>query len=241
MGRELNILETNTNRLVMKTWDIIKERADYDRLGQEFWGRLNRLAPDQTHIFRRPLKMWGTLLHHIVNMLMVSIEDPESYFNQLFLLTVRHIRYGVRPDYLPPFGRALLETFEFVAEDHWDAATAQAWQQVWKRAADSITRGLNLGGSPLTYALVEGDVESLEKAINVSPRALRAMSLCRIDIEGVIISPLYWALHDGKYNVAEFILKDLLSIRADLHGYYYGREMLFECHADLVCGVSVLV
>jgi hypothetical protein len=65
------------------------------------------------------LKMWGTLLHHIVDMLMVSISSPETYFDELFLLTVRHIRYGVRPDYLPPFGRALLETFREIAAEHW--------------------------------------------------------------------------------------------------------------------------
>jgi hypothetical protein len=65
------------------------------------------------------LKMWGTLLHHIVDMLMVSISSPETYFDELFLLTVRHIRYGVRPDYLPPFGRALLETFQEIAAEHW--------------------------------------------------------------------------------------------------------------------------
>ena len=97
LGNDLDVLEKRYNQRIIKTWDIIKERADYDRLGQEFWKRLNKLAPDQTHIFRRPLKMWGTLLHHIVNMLMVSISSPETYFDELFLLTVRHIRYGVRP------------------------------------------------------------------------------------------------------------------------------------------------
>ena len=228
------MLEKRYNQRIIKTWDIIKQRADYDRLGQEFWKRLNKLAPDQTHIFRRPLKMWGTLLHHIVNMLMVSISSPETYFDELFLLTVRHIRYGVRPDYLPPFGRALLETFEYIAAEHWDETTATSWLHLWKRAANSITRGLNIGGSPLTYALVDGNVEALAEAVSVSPRNRRAYMLCQIDIEGVTISPLYWALHDGKYNAAEFILQDLLAIRADLHGYYYGRQLLFQYHEDLL-------
>ena len=88
-----------------------------------------------------------------------------------------------------------------------DEATATSWQHLWKRAADSITRGLNIGGSPLTYALVQGNVEALEEAVSVSPRSRRAYMLCQIDIEGVTISPLYWALNDGKYNVAEFILQ----------------------------------
>jgi len=54
--------------------------------------------------------------------------------------------------------------------------------------------------------------------------------LCRMEIEGADLSPLYWALHDGKFALAEFMLCDLLTIRGDLHGYYYGRQELFEHH-----------
>ena len=60
------------------------------------------------------------------------------------------------------------------------------------------------------------------------------MKLCQIDIENSTVSPLYWALHDSKHELVDFILDDLLTIRADLHGYYYGRELLFKHHPDLV-------
>jgi hypothetical protein len=49
------VLEKRWSQLIISTWNIIKERSDYDKLGQEFWDRLNKLAPDQTHIFRRPV------------------------------------------------------------------------------------------------------------------------------------------------------------------------------------------
>jgi hypothetical protein len=49
-----------------------------------------------------------------------------------------------------------------------------------------------------------------------------------------MVSPLFWALHDSKHDLVDFILNELLTIRADLHGYYYGREMLFKHHPDLV-------
>jgi hypothetical protein len=105
--------------------------------------------------------MWGHLLHHIVNMLVVSISSPDTFFDQIFQLTVRHIRYGVRPHYLPPFGQALLETFEQILKEEWTAETHQAWEEMWKRAADSMMRGLNFGGSPLVHALVDGSVDQL--------------------------------------------------------------------------------
>eukprot|EP00960_Hanusia_phi_P020249 598184-Hanusia_phi.AAC.2 len=38
----------------------------------------------------------------------------QIFFEQLFELTIRHIRYGVRPEYLSPFGTALFLTLEEV-------------------------------------------------------------------------------------------------------------------------------
>ena len=56
--------------------------------------------------------MWGLLLHHIVDMLIISIKDPERFFAELFQLTICRIRYGVRPEYLTPFGAARTSTME---------------------------------------------------------------------------------------------------------------------------------
>ena len=52
LGHELDVLEKDYDTLVLETWELVKERADVDALGQEFWKRLNEIAPDQTHIFR---------------------------------------------------------------------------------------------------------------------------------------------------------------------------------------------
>lgn len=41
-------------------------------------------------------------------------------------------------------------------------------------------------------------------------------------------------MQDGKVSLAKYIIEDLLTIRADRHAYYYGREKLFESHPDIV-------
>eukprot|EP00960_Hanusia_phi_P030762 748833-Hanusia_phi.AAC.1 len=46
--------------------------------------------------------------------------------------------------------------------------------QMWKRAANSMSRGLNMGGNGITHALVEGNVESLQMSIAHVPRNVRA-------------------------------------------------------------------
>jgi len=110
--------------------------------------------------------------------------------------------------------------------------------QVFRRVSTSMARGLNLGGNSITHCLVSGDVEAFQRAVSVAPRSVRAKWLCEVDVNGMLISPLYWAVNDGKMAIAEFILTDLLTIRGDMTGYYYGRKELFDYHPDLVQQLS---
>jgi hypothetical protein len=58
--------------------------------------------------------------------------------------------------------------------------------------------------------------------------------MTRVEVYGQIMSPLYWAIRDGKFAIAQFMLQDLLAIRADRESYYYGREHLWETHPDVI-------
>jgi hypothetical protein len=53
-------------------------------------------------------------------------------------------------------------------------------------------------------------------------------------MNGEILSPLYWAIRDGKISIAQFIITELLTIRADRLEYYYGRDVLWKEHPDIV-------
>ena len=76
----------------------------------------------------------------------------QEFFDQLFELTIRHIRYGVRSEYLSPFGHAMILTLEEVCcfdyvkfspydglvlvqilQDSWTAKIEQLWKEVTSR------------------------------------------------------------------------------------------------------------
>ncbi|EKX46653.1 hypothetical protein GUITHDRAFT_152283 [Guillardia theta CCMP2712] len=63
-------------------------------------------------------------------MLIVSITDPEEFFKNLFELTVRHIRYGVRAEYLSPFGQAVIAMLEEILAESWTEKSEKAWKEV---------------------------------------------------------------------------------------------------------------
>ena len=62
----------------------------------------------------------------------------------------------------------------------------------------------------------------------------RIQWLTRVEVNGTVMSPLYWAIRDGKFKIAQFMLQDLLTIRADRECYYYGNQQLFVSHPDIV-------
>ncbi|EKX33177.1 hypothetical protein GUITHDRAFT_120658 [Guillardia theta CCMP2712] len=116
LTNELNGLKTSRGELILEHWQEVRVNTDIEDLGSIFWKHLNDESPEQTHLFRRSFTMWGKLLQHIMEMLLLSLAEPETFFEQLFELTIRHIRYGVRPEYLAPFGTALLLTLEEVED-----------------------------------------------------------------------------------------------------------------------------
>ncbi|CEM39170.1 unnamed protein product [Vitrella brassicaformis CCMP3155] len=97
-----------------------------------------------------------------------------------------------------------------------------------------LNRSLAAGEHPVTRALICGGVDDIKTALGDAPRSLRALWECKAEVHGQHVSPLYWAIREGKMSVARTLLQDVLAIRADMNGYYYGRDELWQCHPDLV-------
>ena len=232
--RELDSLSAGVPDLVLSNWKRVNATVEVENLGEIFWTQVTYEAPEQTNLYRLPLRMWGFLFKHIVNMLVLSARQPERFYGELFDLVIRHIRYGVRAEFLNPMGKAIMSVLQETLGDTYDDTAADAWKTVFKRVANSMARGLNLGANSITHGLVSGNVDAFEKAVSVAPRENRAEWLCKVNVNGLAISPLYWAIDDGKLTIAEYILGDLLTIRVDMKRYYYGREELFSYHKDLM-------
>eukprot|EP00281_Chroomonas_sp_CCMP1168_P028632 CAMPEP_0206255438 /NCGR_PEP_ID=MMETSP0047_2-20121206/24246_1 /ASSEMBLY_ACC=CAM_ASM_000192 /TAXON_ID=195065 /ORGANISM="Chroomonas mesostigmatica_cf, Strain CCMP1168" /LENGTH=552 /DNA_ID=CAMNT_0053681835 /DNA_START=1 /DNA_END=1659 /DNA_ORIENTATION=- len=105
---------------------------------------------------------------------------------------------------------------------------------LWMRASSCVARALNVGTNPVIVSLVQGDTEKLCEAMNCASRGERFDWLTRVDVNGEVLSPLFWSIRDGNFSIAKFIINDLLTIRADREAYYYGMSKLFETHPDVV-------
>mmetsp|Transcript_48663 Transcript_48663/g.99363 ORF Transcript_48663/g.99363 Transcript_48663/m.99363 type:complete len:1196 (+) Transcript_48663:44-3631(+) len=234
MARTLDSCEQGHAALVRTSWEKAKEQRPLEELGEYLFQGLATLAPHVIHIFKRPKKIQAMQFVNAVELLVTFNEDPGHFFEELKGLTIRHIKYGVKPDYAKPYGKAVLRGMEELLGDDFDAETKQAWICLWEKVSNCVIRALSIGSNLVIVSLIQGDLEKLVEAMGCTPRGERFRTLTEVEVNGEVLSPLKWAIQDGKIALAKYIIDDLLTIRADRHAYYYGREILFKTHPDIV-------
>merc|ERR1719235_2138895 len=100
--------------------------------------------------------------------------------------------------------------------------------------AKIMVRTITEGRTLVMLAINAKSSKQLLKALTSAPRRLRTTWLLQVQVGTQKISPLYWAIDNGYLDVADTILRDILSIRADRDRYYYGLDELFDIHPDAV-------
>jgi len=234
MAKTLYVCEQDHARIITQSWELCKERSSTLQLGELFFKELNRMAPHIMFLFKRPKIIQAAQFVAVVDALVAFVEEPEAFFEGFKALTIRHIKYGVKAEYAKAFGKSILFGIETTLAEAFDDETREVWQMLWMRASSCVARALNVGTNPVVVSLVQGDVDKMRDSINCSERGLRFEWLTNVDINGESISPIYWSLKDGNIAMVKFLVADLLTIRADREMYYYGREVLFDRHPDIV-------
>mmetsp|Transcript_2696 Transcript_2696/g.4349 ORF Transcript_2696/g.4349 Transcript_2696/m.4349 type:complete len:825 (+) Transcript_2696:1622-4096(+) len=235
MAHTFRDMEEQHGKLLTQSWQLCKEKHHTEELGEAIFKELTNVAAHVVQLFKRPKHIQAHQFVAVVDMLVMFVKDPEVFYSDLRPLTIRHIKYGVKSEYAKGFGAAILRAVEKVlGPEHWDQATRSAWNFLWMRVCGVIQRSLNAGTNLVVVALVNHDVVRMREAMACAPRGERENWLTHVDVNGEVLSPLYWSIRDGMRDIALYLLDDLLSLRADRESYYYGRETMFRTHHDIV-------
>jgi len=234
MSRTLKVCEGEHGAVLRDSWAQCKAKKTTEELGDAIFKELARLAPHVVHLFKKPKRIQASQFVNATDMLISFADDPEKFFQDLRPLTIRHIKYGVKGEFSKAFGGAILNSVEKTLAPDFSAKTKHSWVMLWNRASAVVTRALNCSTNLVIVSLANQDVSKMEEAMACTPRGDRNDTCCRVDVNGEVLSPLYWAIRDGMRDIALFLIEDLLTIRADRDTYYYGREKLFETHPDIV-------
>jgi len=109
-----------------------------------FYEALFRRRPDLRALFREDLAGQGMKFMSTLGALVDSLDQPQDLADRLKELGHSHAALGVRAEYFPPMGEALIDTLkaELGAEMTPEAETA------WRKAYADLTDMMLKGGIP---------------------------------------------------------------------------------------------
>lgn len=144
---------------------------------------------------------------------------------------MRHVGFGSPTSLFGPFVSAAVKVFEAHTQD-FDTQEAIRWSL--SLLSNVLVRVITEGSNSVMQAINSNSVSKLRLSVSQAGRGDRVTNFLKLEVGSNSISPLMWAIENGSFEAAEFIIKDILTIRADRDRYYYGVDELFERHPDIV-------
>jgi len=124
--------------LIRQSWALAM--VDRDLLARRFYTILFTARPELEGLFRSDIKVQGQKLVETLNFIVDMLDDPGHLMPAARDLAMRHIAYGVQPDFYDDVGGALLAALSDILGDRLTPAMAAAWARAYTALADDMIR-----------------------------------------------------------------------------------------------------
>lgn len=115
---------------VQKSWPVLSVRMA--EIGTSFYNRLFERAPHLQVLFHESAEIQGRKFMNLLAMVITKLNTEDRADEHVSALGVRHVGYGVQPEYFPLFGEVLMETLADTMGQQWTQETAEAWQAAFQ-------------------------------------------------------------------------------------------------------------
>ncbi|CAE7874890.1 unnamed protein product [Symbiodinium necroappetens] len=174
-------------------------------------------------------------LMYIMGRILTIMSDIYTKTHQaviaLSALGLLHAGHGVPEDLVRPFVQAFMGGIKQNCPD--ESLHDGLWWTL-DLIGRIFIRTLAEGSTPVIIAINRNTSKAMKTAVANYPRGEREVILLKVQVGTESMSPLIWAIEKGALESAKEILNDLLTMRADRARYYYGMEMLFTRHSDII-------
>merc|ERR1719414_2724862 len=213
-----------------KLWKSLDENSQA-LVRREVYAKFFALSPVGQDYFKQSTTRLHFIADRIVAMTLEIYKDPKKMVEDISALGLRHVGYGIPTDLFGAFVTACVQVVRSLTNDD-QAEEAFRWSL--NLISRILTRVITEGSTIVMKAINANSGKLLKKAVSCAPRGKRAMWMLNIQVGTQSISPLLWAIETGSLEAAKAIIVDLLTIRADRDRYYYGMEIMFQRHSDII-------
>ena len=217
-------------KALAKLWASLDEKA-FGFLRREIYSKFFTLAPAGQDYFKQSTTRLHFIVDKVVAMSLDIYKHPEKMVEDISALGLRHVGYGIPTDLFGPFVTSCVQVVHSVSND--DLAD-EAFRWSLSLISRMLTRVITEGSTIVMKATNINSGKQVKKAVGCAPRGKRALWMLNVQVGTQSISPLLWAVETGSLDAAKAMIVDLLTIRADRDRYYYGMDIMFERHPDII-------
>lgn len=125
--------------------EIARVRSSFDLVFSKstemttmFYDRVFELAPECRPLFRHDMAVLKRDFIATLAVLVGSLDHVTGLLSSIDILGRNHNRYGVRPEYYPVVGEALLWALGQGLGPHWTVEVEQAWRKLYDLIAQRM-------------------------------------------------------------------------------------------------------
>mmetsp|Transcript_80922 Transcript_80922/g.177590 ORF Transcript_80922/g.177590 Transcript_80922/m.177590 type:complete len:1120 (-) Transcript_80922:488-3847(-) len=198
---------------------------------REVYVKFFSIAPAGQDYFKQSSTRLHFIADKLVAMTLETYRDPKKLVIDISAMGLRHVGYAVPTDLFGPFVSACVQV---VRELTTTEASEEAFRWSLSLISRILVRVITEGSTVVMRAINANSAKMLRRAVDCAPRGQRALWTLNVQVGTQSISPFLLSIQTGSLEASEAILVDLLTIRADRDRYYYGVDMLFQRHPDVI-------
>lgn len=123
--------------LVKNSWKILS-KVDPELIGDVFYSKLFIEMPHVRHLFKTPRATQSRKLIATLSIIINRLDDLEKLTKDIEELAIRHVKYGVKPEYYSAVGSALFWTLERGLGIDWSKEVAEAWLKCYTTLSQTM-------------------------------------------------------------------------------------------------------
>jgi len=132
-------------QLVKESWSIFRS-IDTALVGDVFYGKLFLENPSLRRLFPRQMEEQYKKLINMLSIMVARLDHIDDLSADIAAMAERHVRYGVKPEYYPLVGKALLWALQNGLGKDWTREVEIAWQNCYDILAGKMIKA-SMGGN----------------------------------------------------------------------------------------------
>eukprot|EP00282_Hemiselmis_andersenii_P023993 CAMPEP_0172001742 /NCGR_PEP_ID=MMETSP1041-20130122/3034_1 /TAXON_ID=464988 /ORGANISM="Hemiselmis andersenii, Strain CCMP439" /LENGTH=1380 /DNA_ID=CAMNT_0012655407 /DNA_START=13 /DNA_END=4155 /DNA_ORIENTATION=+ len=131
-------------------WQLVLSMHTRSEIGTAFYTTFLNRSQELAHMFTSGAEALGPKFGEILDSIVASTDNPASMHEQLKALAPMHIKKGVKPEYLPGFGEALVDTLDETMKGKFTTEMRAAWEWLWTWISQSFIMSLEEASNEAT-------------------------------------------------------------------------------------------